>query len=114
MEVIISPEVQIYLNDLPQVLYRGNYFSYMETADAYVGTLVAEITRFLPLYPPRKAPPEYSRYGKDLRYVLIRRSKRTQWYIFFNMYRIGGELVYIVRHIDNNHIVSKHLRPSPV
>jgi hypothetical protein len=110
----MSPQVQEELRRLPRMLYSGNYFSYPETAESYVVDLVAEIIRSLPFRPSRKAPLRYRRYGKNLRYVLIRRSKHTQWYVFFNTYQDGAEIVYVVRLIRNNHVVGKHLRfPSP-
>jgi hypothetical protein len=114
MKVVLIPAVREYMENLSQVMYKKHYFSYMETADAYVDTLVDEIERSLPLYPSHEASPYFNRYGKDLRYVLIRRSKHTQWYAFFNTYRIGEEWVYVVRFISNNHVIGKHLRPSPV
>jgi hypothetical protein len=112
MKVVVSPQAQRDLEELPQVLYSGNYFSYLETAQAYVSELSIEIVRSLPFYPRRKAPPEYRRYGKNLQYALIKRSKRTQWYAFFNTYHDGAELIYVVRLISNNHVIGKHLQFS--
>lgn len=30
-------------------------------------------------------------------------------YGFFNVYDVGGETVYLVRYISNNHVIAQHL-----
>jgi len=109
MKIIVLPEVRQYLSELSWILYEKDYFSYYEMAEKYVDTLLDDIENTLPNRQKHTAPPYFQRYGKDLRYSIFRKSKHTQWYVFFNIYEENGELVYLVRYITNNHVVAKML-----
>ena len=107
--VYTIPEVKQYLNDLITILYEKGYFSYEETAKKYVDELLDDILTKLPTKLKRPAPKKFTdRYGKGLYYAVFPKSKRTQWYAFFRMYRKDGELFYQVRHIENNHTAAQH------
>jgi len=106
MRVIILPEALDYFNELSTILYEKNYFGFEETALKYVDDLMNDIKTTLPNRPKRPAPPYFDRYGKKMFYVVFRKNKATQWYVFFNIYKIKGEFIYLVRYISNNHVIA--------
>lgn len=109
MKVVALPEVRQYLKELIQVLFEQEYFSFEETAAKYVEDLFGDIKESLPVRSKRLAPAYFGRYGNNMYYCTFRKSKRTQWYVFFNIYSDNGELIYLVRYISNNHMVAQLL-----
>ena len=113
MNICIISEVKQYLNDLITILYEQGYFSFEDTAVKYVDELLDEIISDLPTKLKRPAPKYFKqRYGKGLYYAVFQKSKNTQWYVFFIMYQIDGEIFYQVRYIANNHTVAQYLQPD--
>ena len=109
MKVIVLPEVRQYLSELMWILYDSDYFGFFESAENYVETLFEDIKTSLPNRQKRPATPYFQRYGKNLFYSVFRKSKHTQWYVFFNIYEERDEKIYLVRHITNNHVAAKDL-----
>jgi len=106
MRVIFSPLVRVYFHDLIEILFEKEYFGFEESALKYVKGLFYEIKDTLPLHPKKIAPPYFDRYGKDMYYATFRKSKATQWYVFFSEYKNNGETVYLVKYISNNHVIA--------
>ena len=104
MKVVILPEVIDYLEELTFTLFEKGYFSYYEVACKYIDDLFDDILLNLPLKPKKKAPGNFSKFGKDLFFVSYTPNKRTTWYIFFNV----KDDRYLIRHISNNHIAGKY------
>lgn len=44
-----------------------------------------------------------------LPYATFRKSRNTQWYVFFNIYRQNGETIYLIRYISNNHVNAQNI-----
>ena len=109
MMVFFLPEVRQYLRELVEILYEKGYFGFEESAIRYVRELIFDIRDTLPTRPAKKAPPRFNRYGEHLYYATFRKSKATQWYVFFTRYRVNGEIHYLVRYISNNHMISQYL-----
>lgn len=109
MKVLYLPIVRIYLQELSQILYEKDYFAYIETAENYVKELLDSIAKTLPSSPSKLAPDYFKRYGKNLFYVTLRKSKTTQWYVFYNVYQTNGETIFLVRYISNNHVSAQYL-----
>ena len=109
MRVLVLPEVRQYLSELTWVLFDNDYFGFLESAEDYVESLFEDIKTTLPNRQKRPAPPYFQRYGKNMFYATFRKSKHTQWYVFFNIYEKDGTLTYLVRYIGNNHVVAKGL-----
>lgn len=109
MKVLALPEVRQYFNELSQILYEKDYFSYPETSEKYVEDLFEDIKTTLPNRQKRYAPPYFERYGKRMYYAVFKKSKHTHWYVFFNIYDDNGELIYLVRYISNNHVSAQLL-----
>lgn len=105
MSVLFLPEVEDYLFELIEILYRKDYFGYYESAIEYVEDLVADIRKDLPSKSKKKAPDYFQRYGEGLYYASFKKNHNTQWYVFFSIH----EDVCLVRYITNNHICAQHL-----
>ena len=103
MRVVAIPEVRQYLKELIGILYGKNYFSYTESAEKYVTELFEDIKKNLPKKVKKDAPSYFDRYGKGMKYATFRKSRDTQWYVFFNVYTKNGETIFLVRYIGNNH-----------
>ena len=109
MKVLFLPEVEDTLFELTTILYEKHYFSFKEPAIMYVVDLECDIKTTLPNRQKRIPPFYFQRYGKNMFFSVFRKSKHTQWYVFFNIYEENGELIYLVRYITNNHVVAKKL-----
>ena len=109
MQVTFLSNVLEYFDDLVTILYEKGYFGFEETSLEYVTELYDDITATLPIRPRRPAPAYFNKYGKGMYYAVFPKNKRTQWYVFFRMYRQEGELCYQVRYIANNHTVAQYL-----
>jgi len=109
MQVVALPEVHAYLEWLAQLLYEKDYFGFRESAKRYVAELFHDVKTRLPWRVHRPAPKYFDRYGKNMEYAVFKKSKRTQWYIFFRVYLENGEEIYQVRYIANNHTIAQHI-----
>lgn len=109
MKIEFQSEVLEYFNDLTTLLYEEGYFGFRENALRYVDELLDDIRANLPFKPKKPAPPYFSRYGQNLLYASFRKNRSTQWYVFFNLYRQGGETVFLIRYIGNNHVLAQYL-----
>ena len=109
MKVLFLPEVSQQFIDLVGILYDTGYMSFLDQALAYSESLFREIQSSLPLKVHRKAPSWFNRFGKAMDYAVFPKNDHTTWYVFFNVYEIGGESVYLVRYMSNNHVIAQHL-----
>ena len=109
MKVLFLPEVSQQFIDLVGILYDKGYMSFLDQALAYSESLFREIQSSLPLKVHRKAPSWFNRFGKDMDYAVFPKNDHTTWYVFFNVYEIGRESVYLVRYMSNNHVIAHHL-----
>ena len=109
MSVLFLPEVSRQFVELAEILYDKGYMNFLNTAIEYSESLFREIQSELPIKVHRKAPDWFNRYGKDMFYAVFPKSRQTTWYVFFNVYEVGGETVYLVRQLSNNHIIAQYL-----
>jgi len=109
MRIIFLPETLEYFNELTTILYEKEYFGFKESAIAYVDDLLDEIQDTLHVKISKVAPLYFKRYGEGMQYATFKKSKSTQWYVFFTKHKIKGEIVYLVRHITNNHVTAQFL-----
>lgn len=108
MKVQFLSEVEEYLFDLTEILYQREYFGFKENAVLYITDLIQDITDNLHNKHKRIAPSYFSRYGKSMRYAVFKKSKNTQWYVFFNTYHRNGETIYLIRFVGNNHSLAQY------
>ena len=90
MKIILLPEALDYFNELSTLLFEKHYFGFEESALKYVDDLTDDIKKTLPNRQKRTPPPYFQRYGKNLYYSIFRKSKHTQWYVFFDIYEDNG------------------------
>ena len=109
MNVIFLPKVRKYFESLIPILYENGYFSFHETAKKYVDDLFGDITENLPTHLHKSAPKYFDKYGKNMKYAVFKKNKRTSWYAFFKTYKKDGKKIFLVRYIANNHTVAQHL-----
>ena len=109
MRVLFLPEVVDRFLELAEILYDKGFFSFKDAALEYSEQLFREIQANLPIKVKKGAPAYFERYGTDLFYSSFRRNKHTVWYVFYSVYNVGGETVYLVRHLTNNHVIARHL-----
>ncbi len=109
MRVLFLPEVSQQFVELAEILYEKGYLSFLDTALEYSESLFRDIKTSLPQKVHRKAPAWFDRFGKEMFYASFHKNKHTTWYVFFNVYEVGGETVYLVRYMSNNHVVAQHL-----
>ncbi len=109
MRVVLLPEVLDYLERLAEILYEKQYLSWEQTAYDYVLRLYDDIVASLPNRLRKPAPRHFDPDGQGLLYAAFRRSRATTWYVFFTRYDDGGETVYLVHRIENNHTAAQYL-----
>ena len=109
MSVLFLPEVSQQFVELAEILYDKGYLCFLDTAITYSESLFRQIQSELPYKVHRKAPDWFNRIGKDMSYAVFPKSHHTTWYVFFNMYEVGKETVYLVRYVSNNHVIAQHL-----
>ena len=109
MKVLFLPEVETYLFELIEILYKKEYFGFKEGAIKYVTDLESDIRSNLNTKRKRPAPPFFDRYGKRMLYSIFPKYRATQWYVFFNVYQENGETIFLVRYISNNHMIAQFL-----
>ena len=107
--VTILPEVREYFYELSYTLVEKGYFDSFDASEKYVDDLVKDIKTNLSIKRHKPAPPYFDRYGTGLYYTSFRTNKNTTWYAFFTKYLVNGETIYLVRYINNNHIIAKYL-----
>ena len=109
MAVIFISEVQKFLEELVPILYENGYFSFEENAQEYVDDLIDDIMDNLPTRRHKPAPPHFDRYGAGMYYAAFKKSKNTTWYAFFTKYLVNSEEIFLVRYINNNHMIAQYL-----
>jgi len=105
MKVIYHKQVVIYLNELVDILYERNYFGFKESAYDYVDWILDRIESNIAISPSKIAPEYFSKYGKNLSYISLKRNSQTTWYVFFN----HEADLYHVHYVSNNHVIAQYL-----
>lgn len=106
MKLIYAEQVEIYLNELVDILYAQEYFGHKSTAYDYVGWIIDTIEKDILTTPFQIAPPYFSKYGKDLYCSIFKRNLNTQWYVFFNRDLENDTL--LIQYIGNNHTCAQY------
>jgi hypothetical protein len=95
--VIYKREVERYINDLVFILFKEEYFGFLESAVIYKDKIIEFVEDNIATFPSRKTPIELSSFGSN--YIFYKSNKRTTWYIFFE--RIENN--YLITNIINSH-----------
>ena len=99
IKIIITPKVIIYLDDLVRILYKKEYFGFIESAEDFVSKIYDILDENIKLS-THKTTPQKLKY-LEYNYIFYKSNKRTTWYIFFEKKNIN----YLVTGIINNHCV---------
>ena len=97
INIIISHKVVDFLDDLSKVLYKKEYFGFIESADEYVLKIYDDIDKNIFLNFHKKSPQKLLYLGKY--YIFYNSNKRTTWYVFFEKSANN----YLITGILNNH-----------
>jgi len=109
MRILAIPEVIEYLDNLVDILFENNYFGFVADAIDYVDELRYDIKTKLHTKLHKPAPKYFDKYGKNMKYAVFPKNRRTTWYVFFKTYEKNGEKIYLVRYIANNHTIAQYL-----
>ena len=93
-EVIILPELEDKLFDLVTILYKENYFSFLESSLSYVDNIVNFIYTIPTLQFKEAANKKFGKY-----YCSYKANRNTTWYITFDK----QDERFIIQYITNNH-----------
>ena len=97
IKVIYTPEVISYLDDLVKILYKKEYFGFIESAEDYVFQIYDSVPENLKANNYKSSPKELKHFGS--KYIFYKANSRTIWYIFFE----NKNEKYIITGILNSH-----------
>ena len=103
-EIIFSEKVELYLDELMQLLFEEKYFGFPDSAKSYVDNLISFAEKYIGILPAKNAPEYFKHFGKNMKYITYQANKRTFWYIFYQ----ERNHIYLIRHITNNHVAAQH------
>ena len=95
--ILYSEEVEIFLNDLIDILFDNEYLGFREDAQDYAIKIVEFINQSISTYPSKHTPPNLSQFGE--KFMLYKANNHTSWYIFFDQ----NEHKFLIKFITNNH-----------
>jgi len=109
MKVVFLPEVEDYLFDVSEVLYKKEFWGFKKGATTYVTNLVQDIKETLSLKTKKHALIYFFRSGINMFYSVFRKNKSTQRYVSFSIYQEKDAMIYLFRYISNKHIIAQYL-----
>ncbi len=83
MTVIYTKYFIDYLDSLVYILYKKEYFGFIESADVYIDKIYEFIEQDIQNFPSRKTPEILKNFGSN--YIFYKSNQRTTWYIFFEV-----------------------------
>ena len=108
-KVLFLPEFIDQYLEISEVLYDKGYLCFKDSAKKYAEDLLQDIKANLPIKVKKNAPHHFERYGKGLFYSTFPHSKKTVWYVFYSIHKLGEDEVYLVHYIGNNHAHSSKM-----
>ena len=96
MKIIFTDEASSYLDDLVEILYRKDYFGFIDSAEIYVSEIYYFIRENIDSFPFKNSPQELLNLGSN--YIFYKTKSRTTWYIFFE--KVNGD--FLITYIINN------------
>lgn len=97
IKIIYTPEVISHLDNLVKILYKKEYFGFIESAEEYVSEIYDSVPGNLRLENYKIAPKELKHLGS--KYIFYKVNSRTFWYIFFE----SKDEKYLITGIINSH-----------
>ncbi len=96
MTIIYTNDFIKYLDSLVYILYKKEYFGFIESADVYIDKIYEFIEESIETFPPKKTPKELKNFGQN--YIFYKSTQRTTWYIFFEKFNNN----YLITNILNS------------
>lgn len=93
-KIIVEKRLFDELNDLIEILYKDEYFSFLQSAEEYVNKIYAFINT-IPNLKSKKA--KINRFGNY--FCTYKANKNTSWYLFFDV----EDGIFLISFITNNH-----------
>ena len=97
IDIVFTPQVIDFLDDLVRVLYKKEYFGFMKSAEEYVSKIYDAVPESIKLPTHRLTPKNLKYLGSN--YIFYKFNNRTTWYIFFEKRNQN----YLITGIINNH-----------
>lgn len=98
VKIFYKAEVELYLNDLIYILFKEDYFSYIENAINYKDNIIDFVEHNIATFPIKSTPLTLFHLGS--KYIFYKSNSRTIWFIFFEK----NENIFLITSIINNHI----------
>ncbi len=95
--IVFSESVKTYLNELVDILYYEDYFSFKKDARFYVEHIVVYIENYDFKVNVKDSPEKFQKFGK--KYLRYKANNQTFWYVFFD----EKDTRILINHISNNH-----------
>lgn len=97
IKLAYTSHVISYLDDLVRVLYKNDYFGFIETAEEYVLNIYDFVSGNIKSSQHRITPKRIQYLGSN--YIFYKVNKRTTWFIFFERQNEN----FLITGILNNH-----------
>ncbi|WET04488.1 hypothetical protein [Flavobacterium sp. YJ01] len=97
IEVVFTPSVISYLDDLVVILYKKEYFGFIESAEEYVDAIYDAVPERIKKSLHKKTPKSLKHLGSE--YIFYKPNTRTTWYAFFEKRNQN----YLITGILNNY-----------
>ncbi len=97
IKVIFTPHLIDFLDELVHILYKKEYFGFIETAEEYVSKIYDAVPKNIKLSTHKLTPKPLQHLGSN--YIFYKSNNRTTWYIFFEKRNSN----YLITGIINNH-----------
>lgn len=97
INVVFTTNVVKYLDELVHVLYKEEYFGFIDSAEQYVVKIYDYVTDNIHQRSHYFSPLSLKYLGSN--YIFYNSNKRTTWYIFFEK----NDNDYLITGVVNNH-----------
>lgn len=95
--IIFQYGVLDYLDDLVFILFKEEYFGFMQSSYDYVDKIIDFIENDIATFPSKKTPTALKNFGS--KYIFYKSNQRTTWYIFFE----NKNNNFLITNIINSH-----------
>jgi aromatic ring-opening dioxygenase LigB subunit len=81
IKIVFTPHVIYFLDDLVYILYKKEYFGFIETAEEYVSKIYDAVPEKIKHKIHKSTPQKLQYLGSH--YIFFKANARTTWYVFF-------------------------------
>lgn len=95
--IIFKNGVLDYLDDLVFILFKEEYFGFLQSSYDYVDKIIDFIESDIATFPSKKTPAALKNFGS--KYIFYKSNQRTTWYVFFE----NKNNNFLITNIINSH-----------